>query len=503
AHRPTRQRPRRRVRSQCRQIRSQCRIRRQQRIGRPPMAASDVTDARRSIPSVERLMSSAPFVVLGTEWSRSLIVSTLQRELDVVRTGIASGGSPQHVDESEIARRVRTSIERLTAGSLVPVLNATGVILHTNLGRAPLADAAIDAIAAVARGYSTLEYDVSTGGRGSRYAHCRALLCQLSGAEDALVVNNNAAALVLALNTMARGLDAVVSRGELVEIGGAFRVPEIMARSGARLREVGSTNRTRIDDYRAALGSATGALLKVHPSNFAISGYTAETGVQALAQVARAAGVPLIHDIGSGLLLDPVSVGLPADEPTPQASLSEGADIVTMSGDKLLGGPQCGILLGSPELMERMRRNPMCRALRVDKLTLAALAATLRLYLGAEQARTEIPVLRMLTLAPAVIEERAARLAGQCTVAGVAARVVPGSSAVGGGAAAAAVLPTSLVLLEPPGGSSSDEFERRLRGSRPCVVTRIVDDRVAIDLRTIAPEHDASLLLAIAAAAAP
>lgn len=458
-----------------------------------------MNDPRRSIPSVDRLLSTDPFAALQRQWPRPLIVSTLQHELAALRVEVAAGPAAA-VDEAQLASRVNAAIEQLAAGSLVPVINATGVVLHTNLGRAPLAEAALDAIAALSGGYSNLEYDLVTGARGSRYAHCRALLCRLTGAEDALVVNNNAAALVLALNTLTRGMDAVVSRGELVEIGGAFRVPEIMARSGARLREVGSTNRTHIDDYRSATDAATGALLKVHPSNFAVAGYTADVSVRELAALAGTAGVPLIHDIGSGLLLDPAQLGLPADEPTPQASLAHGASVVTMSGDKLLGGPQCGIILGRADLLERMRRNPLCRALRVDKLTLAALAATLRLYLEPGRPIREIPVLRMLAMSVPEIEARATALAEQCANAGIAARVTAAASAVGGGAAPAASLPTVLLLIEPDGMTAA-ALERRLRAGTPPVVTRIFDERVAVDLRTVEPHHDGAVLRAIAGAA--
>jgi L-seryl-tRNA(Ser) seleniumtransferase len=458
-----------------------------------------MADARRSIPSVDRLLSGESFSALLRQWPRALIVSVLQDELSRLRSAIGAGAGVADLDEAHLARRVAGTLETLVAGTLQPVINATGVVLHTNLGRAPLAGAALDAIAAVARGYSNLEYDAASGSRGSRHVHCRTLLCRLTGAQDALIVNNNAAALVLVLNTLARGLEVIVSRGELVEIGGAFRVPDIMARSGARLREVGSTNRTHASDYQAAVGSATGALLKVHPSNFALTGYTAEAGAVELAGVARAAGVPLIHDIGSGLLLDPAEVGLPAGEPTPQSSLAAGAHVVTMSGDKLLGGPQCGIILGSTDLLERMRRNPLCRALRVDKLTLAALSGTLRLYLDPARARREIPVLRMLTLDSAGIETRAAALAQQCRDAGMSVRVVAGASAVGGGAAAAAVLPTALLLVEAA-GMGAHELEDRLRMGSPPVVTRIVDGQPAIDLRTVAPEDEPLLLRALAEA---
>jgi L-seryl-tRNA(Ser) seleniumtransferase len=468
-----------------------------------------MTDLRRRIPSVDRLLGSEPFARLLAEAPRELVVARLQDEIAGLRRSLtATHGSGQGTthgtavpvdDPAWYAERVVRSIRRLADGSLKAVVNATGVVLHTNLGRAPLPAAALEAIRHAAAGYSTLEYDLATGGRGSRYVHCRDLLVHLTGAEDALVVNNNAAALVLALNTVSRDLETVISRGELVEIGGAFRVPEIMGRSGARLREVGSTNRTRPDDYRHALSQRTGALLKVHPSNFTIEGYTAEASVAELVNVARDGGVPLIHDVGSGLLLDPDLLGLPP-EPTPQESLRTGADIVTFSGDKLLGGPQCGIIAGDARLIERMRRNPLCRAMRVDKLTLAALAATLRLYLEPEQALHDVPVLRMLRCTPGELEQRATRLAARLAAAGVPATTQAGRSAVGGGAAPAAVLPTTLLIL-PADPTPAQELERRLREGEPPVIARIVEDRVALDLRTVAPDAEAVLLRAVQHAA--
>jgi L-seryl-tRNA(Ser) seleniumtransferase len=456
-----------------------------------------VRDPRRSIPAVDRLLSSPEFELLLAEWPRVLVTDVVRREIEVLRERAAHGEAIA-VEPHDVAAQVAAVLHRLAGGSLGPVINATGVVLHTNLGRAPLASAALEAVQRVAAGYSNLEYDRATGGRGSRYTHCRELLQHLTGADDAVIVNNNAAALVLALNTVARGFEAIVSRGELVEIGGAFRVPEIMARSGARLREVGSTNRTHVDDYRAALGSATGAVLKVHPSNFSIEGYTAEVSVQELAPVARQGGVPLVHDIGSGLLLDPERLGL-GDEPTPRRSLAAGADIVTMSGDKLLGGPQCGIVLGSSSLIEHMRSNPLCRALRVDKMTIAALEATLRLYLDPDRALREIPVLRMLTLHPADLRRRATALAETCRHAGYDVALVAGESAVGGGAASAAALETTLVLLRSAHLTAA-RLESALRAGSPPVVVRIVDDRVALDLRTV-PVHDEDALLAALQAA--
>ncbi|CAN5643746.1 L-seryl-tRNA(Sec) selenium transferase [soil metagenome] len=456
-----------------------------------------MTDPRRSIPSVDRLLSSAAFASLLDTYPREVIRSITRDFIDVLRATLGTtAAGDDAATEIDLAAAVSNRLSQLEAGTLRRVLNATGVVLHTNLGRAPLAAAAIDAIRQAAAGYANLEYDIDSGTRGSRYVHCRDLLVQLTGAEDALVVNNNAAALVLALNTLALGRSAVVSRGELVEIGGSFRVPDIMERSGARLHEVGSTNRTHLDDYADACGADTGVLLKVHPSNFTVAGYVADVTVQQLAGLAASTGVPLIHDIGSGLLIEPTLIGLPADEPTPRASIADGADIVTLSGDKLLGGPQCGIVLGSTVLVERMRRNPLCRALRVDKLTLAALAATLRLYLRPERALRELPALRMLALPLNDIEVRARALAAHCDAAGLAARVVPGSSAVGGGASPAASLPTVLVAVSARDRSASD-LERALRHGAYAVITRIVDGDVAFDLRTVDPDDDELLVLAL------
>jgi len=454
-----------------------------------------VQDLRRAIPSADRLLQGDAFAALLAAHPRELVLDMLRRELDDARAGALRGITPP--DERALADRVHSAIQRLERGSLVPVINASGVVLHTNLGRAPLAAAAIEAIAQVSAGYCNLEYDTETGARGSRYVHCRELLVQLTGAEDALVVNNNAAALVLALNTLAAGREAVISRGELVEIGGAFRVPEIMAKSGAVLREVGATNRTHADDYTAAISPQTGVLLKVHPSNFTIGGYTAEVGIAELGEIARRHGLPLIHDVGSGLLLEPARLGLPDDEPVPAASLAH-ADVVTMSGDKLLGGPQAGIVLGRADVIARMRANPLCRAFRVDRLTLAALAATLRLYLDPERALREIPTLRMLTMTRELLEARAHSFAGRCNAAGIAADCIDGDSAVGGGASPGAALPTVLVRIR--GAVAAAEAERRLRTTAPVVVVRVREDAVLLDLRTVAPGEESALLAALGAA---
>ncbi len=396
------------------------------------------------------------------------------------------------MDPAWYAERVRTRLEASGRPSLRPVINATGVVLHTNLGRAPLARAAREAVQRAAAGYSNLEYDLEAGERGSRYDHCAGLLVELTGAEAALVVNNNAAALVLALNTLAEARGAVVSRGELVEIGGSFRVPEIMARSGARMVEVGATNRTHRADYEAAITPETGAILKVHRSNFRIQGFTAEVPLAELAELGRACGVPVVNDLGSGLLLDLARVGLP-EEPTAGDALRTGADVVTMSGDKLLGGPQAGIVLGRGEWIARMRRNPLCRAFRVDKLTLAALEATLALYRDPDAALREIPVLRMLSLGAEALETRARTWVERLEAAGVAAETMSGASAVGGGAHPGAELPTTLVLVASA-RRSARAVEAALRAGEPAVVARIVDGRVALDPRTVAQEEEAALL---------
>lgn len=453
---------------------------------------------------MDSLLSSDAFAMLLRELPRDLVVEGVRAVLDARRESLRTDRTVSPPDDgaddaAALADSVRAWVRSLADGTLRPALNATGVVLHTNLGRAPLARAAVDAIADVAAGYSTLEYDTTTGGRGSRYNHCRELLTYLTGADDALVVNNNAAAVVLVLNTLSRGLDAIISRGELVEIGGAFRIPEIMGRSGARLREVGSTNRTHLDDYRQALSTATGVLLKVHPSNFIIQGYVAEVPVAELGGLARERSVTLIHDVGSGLLLPAATLGLPATEPDPARSLRDGAHVVTMSGDKLLGGPQCGIIVGRADLIEKMRGNPLCRALRVDKLTLAALTATLRLYLEPERALREIPVLRMLTLPAAALEARAGAMAAACRDAGVAAGTARAESAVGGGAAPMAALPSTLVIVAPE-AVDAITLERRLRCGHPPVIVRMLDGAVAIDLRTVPPAQDEQLLRALVTA---
>lgn len=456
--------------------------------------AETLSDPRRLIPSVDRLLLSGALRPLLERVGRARLREALQAVQAEVRASLAAGEAvPDGIaDAAWYAGRAEALLEVWGRPSLRPVINATGVVLHTNLGRAPLADAAIEAMVRVAEGYSNLEYDVEAGTRGSRHEHCVDLLRELTGAEAALVVNNNAAALVLALNTLAEGREAVVSRGELVEIGGSFRVPEIMARSGARMREVGATNRTHRADYEAALTDETAAILKVHRSNFRIVGFTAEVSLAELATLGRTHGVPVVNDLGSGLLLDLESIGLP-HEPTASDALRDGADVVTMSGDKLLGGPQAGIILGRAEWIARMRKNPLCRAFRVDKLTLAALEATLALYRDPELAIREVPVLRMLALGAEELEQRARLWVDRLREAGVSAEAVPGASTVGGGAYPGVELPTTLVALNAA-MRSAREVEAALRQGEPAVVARIVDGRVVLDPRTVFEEEEAALL---------
>ena len=420
-----------------------------------------------------------------------------------MRQQIRSGASAAPDSEADAAARIAGAALAILAGerggSLRRVINATGVIVHTNLGRAPLAQAAVARAAEVASGYSNLEYDIDGGERGHRHVHAEARLRALTGAESALVVNNNAAAALLALSALAAGREVIVSRGELVEIGGGFRVPDVLAQSGAILREVGTTNRTRASDYAAAIGDRTAVLLRVHPSNFTIAGFTERPALAELTALARRFSIPLLDDLGSGWLDlgTPPPAGL-AHEPTVQASLAAGADLVCFSGDKLLGGPQAGILAGRADLIERARRHPLMRAVRAGKLTYATLDATLELWTRAP-ARADIPVYRMLMLGRDAIHARATALAATLQDASdIRADVIDGASAIGGGAAPGAELPTSLVAIASATRSAS-ALAAALRVGTPPVVARIEQDRVLIDLRTVDAQDDDELAHAIRA----
>ena len=372
------------------------------------------------------------------------------------------------------------------------MINATGVIIHTNLGRAPLSDTAIAAMTAVSRGYSNLEFDLDAGERSSRYGHVEDLLCRVTGAEAAIAVNNNAAALLLALSALAKDREVVISRGQLVEIGGGFRIPDVMAQSGARLVEVGTTNRTYMRDYEAAIGEETAALMRVHSSNFRVTGFVASASLEELAALATSHGVLLLDDLGSGCLVDTRPYGL-TEEPTPQSSIQAGSDLVMFSGDKLLGGPQAGIVVGKKELIERLRRHPLARALRMDKASIAGLNATLLHYVKSE-AESEVPIWRMIS---APITDLTARARRWARLIGEGASVVDGRSMIGGGSLPEESLPSKLISLPAESGAHLEAFAKRLRTGETPVVGRLEDGRLLLDPRTVDPRDDASLVRAI------
>jgi L-seryl-tRNA(Ser) seleniumtransferase len=421
----------------------------------------------RDLPSVDELArtSGDPLAVPAAR-------SVLARAREQIRAGS---------DPGDLGERLGEELRAARAPRLRRVLNATGVIVHTNLGRAPLAASALEQVADAARGYSNLEYDLAAGGRGSRQAHVAGLLSRLTGAESALVVNNNAAAVLLALAALAEGREVLVSRGELIEIGDGFRIPDVLARSGARLREVGTTNRTRAADYEDAIGPDTAVLLRVHQSNFRVVGFTEQPSVDELAQVAQSHKLVFVDDLGSGALVD---VG---DEPTARGSIAAGAELVCFSGDKLLGGPQAGIVVGRADLVERLRRHPLQRALRADKLTLAALEGTLRLAL---ERPDEVPVLRMLREPAETVRERAERLAD--LVAGEVEQTV---ARAGGGALPLAELPSFACAVE-------EELAERLRGGEPPVVGIVRDGKLLLDCRTLADSELDEVAAAVLAARA-
>jgi L-seryl-tRNA(Ser) seleniumtransferase len=456
-----------------------------------------MTDARRALPSVGALLESAGVRALMDSAPRTLVVDAVRATIARARIDArdAHGDAPALDDDAAWSAAVARTLAHSTRASLRRVINATGIVLHTNLGRAPLAPAALDAIANVASGYSNLELDLDRGVRGSRYTHCASLLRELTGAEDALVVNNCAAALVLALNTIADGREAILSRGELVEIGGSFRVHEIMAKSGARLREVGATNRTHLADYDRAIGPDTGALLKVHRSNFAVHGFTTEVSVSELAPLARAHDLPIVHDLGSGLLISLEALGL-TGEPTAREACSAGASIVVMSGDKLLGGPQAGIIVGDARWLDAMRKNPLARSYRVDKLTLAALEATLALYREPECALREIPTLGLLGTPYVELRARADALRRSLVSDGVVSEVADTIGTVGAGAFPEAEIPGAALALD----GDAEQWARALRAGTPAVVGRVHEGRLLLDLRAVLEAELSDLRDAIVAA---
>jgi len=442
----------------------------------------------RVIPAIEILRQRETVREMEVRHGGDAVVRALRDGAGQLRAQIGAGDGPP---DSEAAARViealaEAALASHARGSLRPVINATGVVIHTNLGRAPIAEAAIERVAAIAAGYSNLEYDVAEGARGSRTVHAESLLTSLTGAEAAIVVNNNAAATVLILTALASGREVIISRGELVEIGGGFRVPDVMRQSGAVLREVGTTNRTRVNDYVAAVSPATAMFLRVHPSNFRIEGFTERPSLEELIAAARALKVPVVEDIGSGCLVDDL-----AGEPSVQSSIAAGVDLICFSGDKLLGGPQAGIIAGRREQVDRLRTHPLMRALRVDKITLAILEATLAEY-SAGRAATTVPVQRMLHLSPEDIESRTQVLGATLATCGWTVAMISGSSAVGGGSAPGVQLPTVLLSIERDGQSAATT-EQWLRALDPPVVARIEHGRVLLDLRTVSPDQDRTL----------
>ncbi len=437
------------------------------------------------IPGVDRLLDLPAVRALSVHCDRSILVDLARDAAADLRNRLREGVFvPEGNLEARIVEDIERRVERLMSPSLRRVINASGVVLHTNLGRAPIAEDVARKVAEIASGYSNLEYDLVSGDRGSRIDHVESLLCRLTNAESAALVNNNAAAVLIALNTLAEGGEAIVSRGQLVEIGGSFRIPAIMERSGARMVEVGTTNRTHAGDYEAAITDATSLLLSVHPSNFRVEGFTAEVSLSDLVEIGARHDVPVLHDLGGGVLHDVRAFGLPY-EPIASESVEAGADVVTFSGDKMLGGPQCGILVGKRDALERIRRNPLMRALRCDKITYLLLEETLKLFLNASRLPERHPVTRMLTESVETVRARAGRLATAIGTRDV--DIVDSAAQVGSGALPVETIPSAAVIVRS--SCSAGELARRLRLGNPPVVGYVRDDALHLDLRTV-PDDD-------------
>ena len=473
-----------------------------QRAARPALQSTGTVDRRggrrpltnpyRSLPSVDLLLADEQVAPLARRHGHDALLGIARAVLEEYRVEVErTGAAPDRPPAEAVVERARS-----LGPTLRGVINASGVIIHTNLGRAPLSAAAIEAMAAAGRGYSNLEFDLDAGERGSRFAHLTDLLCRVTGAEAGIAVNNNASALLLALSALAVGGEVVISRGQLVEIGGGFRIPDVMRQSGARLVEVGTTNRTYLRDYAEAITDQTVALLRVHASNFRVVGFTESAPLTGLAALARERGLLLIDDVGSGALLDTRPYGL-AEEPLVQDSVAAGADVVLFSGDKLVGGPQAGIAVGSAEPIASMRRHPLARALRMDKSSIAGLAATLEHFARGE-ATSEVPVWRMIAAPLDRLRRRARRWARACDGH---AEVVPGTSMVGGGSLPGEGLDGALCAIAPPGGDATS-FAATLRAAEPPVIARIERDRVLLDPRTVDPAEDRLVEAALRAACA-
>jgi L-seryl-tRNA(Ser) seleniumtransferase len=447
--------------------------------------------AMRGLPAVDRILSQQPIRELEGQVPHSIVLNAARLTLDDVRARIMEGNAPGAEDLSpeRIAHRARELALHLNRPSLHRVINGTGVVLHTGLGRAVLPEAAVSELLGAASGHSNLEIDLQTGGRGSRKSHYAQLLAELTGAEAAMAVNNNAGAVFLALNTLAQGREVIISRGQLVEIGGSFRLPDIMARAGARLVEVGTTNRTRIADYEAAITEDTGLILRVHPSNFQIVGYTQEASLEELVGLGRRYGIPVVDDVGSGALVDLSRFGLKGDPIVPE-SVKAGADVVLFSGDKLLGGPQAGLIAGRKDIIDDIVANPIARALRIGKLTAAALEGTLRLYTDPDTVTEKIPTLRFIARPASDVAKSARKLRRMLTQAMpemIQVEVMDGLSEVGGGSLPGQTLPTKLVSISTakPGVENPRDLAKAFRLAAPPVFGRVGDDRFLLDLRTV------------------
>jgi L-seryl-tRNA(Ser) seleniumtransferase len=438
----------------------------------------------KSLPSVDEVLKSPHGEAWLGRYPRRYVIEAIRRGIEHQR-GLILSGAAAEASLEDMAPAMEAVLKDLSSLSLRPAINATGIVVHTNLGRSPLSDRALDNIARVARGYCNLEYDTAAGTRGKRHAHIKRLLGEVTGAEDGFAVNNNAGAVLLCLNSLARGREVIVSRGELVEIGGSFRVPDVMASSGAVLREVGTTNKTHLFDYERAIGEETALILKVHQSNYRISGFTEDVPVEELVRLGRERSVPVMYDLGSGCLIDLRPYGI-LTEPSVQEIVKKGPDIVTFSGDKLLGGPQGGVILGARALVEKIQKNPMTRALRIDKLTLAALEATLMQYIDEDRAKREIPALRMLIEEPGSVRKRARRIANLLARRLKTAHMeVAEDSALSGGGALPEVSLRTFVVAIRPAHLSANRLEERLRAGSPPVIARIREGALLIDARTV------------------
>lgn len=464
--------------------------------------SAEQAELLQQIPSVDELLTQARLAALSKRVDRNLVVEVARTVLADLRARIAgdSNWTAVSVDAASVEELISVQVENILSRSLQPVINATGVILHTNLGRAPLPETVVDEFRRTATQYSNLEYDLEAGARGKRDVHTGELLTRLTGAEAAIVVNNCAAAVLVTLAALARGGEVIVSRGELIEIGDGFRIPEIMEQSGAMLREVGTTNRTRVEDYENAINEKTRVLLRVHPSNFKVTGFTAKPSLEELVALSQRSGLPLVEDLGSGCLIDLSEYGV--SEPTVKQSIDAGVSVVMFSGDKLLGGPQAGMIAGKKELIARVRRYPLFRALRVDKLTIAALGATFGAYLRA--AWDEIPAIRMIRATPQELKRRAENfireLRPDLPLDEVEIEITDGASLAGGGSTPSQSLPTKIIRIASARYSAT-KLEQRLRGAPAgiSVIARVEDDRLILDLRTVFPEQEPLLLKTLAA----